>query len=208
MILTTGRKNRRCGITLVELILVLVLISTLLAMCAPSLRGMLASRRGQDAAARLLALMQWARSQAAAEGTVYRLNVDSEDNTHWLTAQQAGIFTEVHSDLGRRICLADGQTISLQVDMSQTAPRSSIPGQGLFGQRGLGQNTLSRNLLGQGLPGQTPLQNADYIQFYPDGRNDPAVIEITDRQGTIYRIVSPSATEGFRIVSGAAEGTR
>jgi prepilin-type N-terminal cleavage/methylation domain-containing protein len=119
---TTGRNDkqpRAGGFTLLELILVLVLISVLLAVSAPTLRGMFASRQEQDAAARILALTQWARSQAAADGTVYRLNVDAPSSTHWLTAQQAGVFAELHSDLGRHFRLADGLTLGLTTNTGQ-----------------------------------------------------------------------------------------
>ncbi|MBM4024858.1 MAG: prepilin-type N-terminal cleavage/methylation domain-containing protein, partial [Planctomycetes bacterium] len=61
------------GMTLLELILVLIILSTVLALAAPSLRGFFASRRIDGAAAQILALTQWARSQAVSEGIVYRL---------------------------------------------------------------------------------------------------------------------------------------
>jgi Tfp pilus assembly protein FimT len=56
--------------TLLELILVMVILSTVLAMAAPSLRGFFASRRTQDTAAQILALTQLARSQAICEGII------------------------------------------------------------------------------------------------------------------------------------------
>ena len=78
------------GFTLLELILVMVILSTVLAMAAPSLRGFFASRKTHDTAAQILALTQFARSQAISEGIVYRLNFDTRQRTYWLTAQQAG----------------------------------------------------------------------------------------------------------------------
>jgi Tfp pilus assembly protein FimT len=87
--------------TLLELILVMVILSTVLALAAPSLRGFFASRRIDDAAAQILALTQWARSQAISEGIVYRLNFDTRDCTYWLTAQKAGAFEPLDTELGQ-----------------------------------------------------------------------------------------------------------
>ena len=56
------------GMTLLELILVMLILSTVLAMAAPSLRGFFTSRRIDDAAAQILALTQFARSQADQRG--------------------------------------------------------------------------------------------------------------------------------------------
>ena len=87
--------------TLLELILVMVILSTVLAMAAPSLRGFFASRRKEDAAAQILVLTQFARSQAISEGIVYRLNFDTQERTYWLTAQKAGMFEPLKTGFGR-----------------------------------------------------------------------------------------------------------
>jgi prepilin-type N-terminal cleavage/methylation domain-containing protein len=165
MTLITGQNDRYrpCrigGFTLLELILVLILISTLLAIAAPSLRGFFASQKAQDTTRQLLALTRWARSHAAAEGTVYRLNADTTANAYWLTAQQEGTFSKLACDLGKMFYLAEGLNISLTTQNGQSV---------------------------------------SYVQFYPDGRNDQAVIKITGKRGEIYTITSPSVTEGFII---------
>jgi prepilin-type N-terminal cleavage/methylation domain-containing protein len=97
----TRRCDRQQAMTLLELILVMVILSTVLAMAAPSLRGFFASRRSEDTAAQILALTQLARSQAISEGIVYRLNFDTQKRTYWLTAQQAGAFEELKTELGQ-----------------------------------------------------------------------------------------------------------
>ncbi|MHC4330298.1 MAG: pilus assembly FimT family protein, partial [Planctomycetota bacterium] len=94
-------RGRSGGFTLLELILVMVILSTVLAMAAPSLRGFFASRQTHDTAAQILALTQLARSQAISGGVVYRLNFDTRQRTYWLTAQQAGAFEELRMGLGQ-----------------------------------------------------------------------------------------------------------
>ena len=87
--------------TLLELILVMLIMSTILAMAAPSLRGFFTSRKIDNAAAQILALTQFARSQAVSEGIVYRLNLDTRDRTYWLTAQKAGVFERLETEFGQ-----------------------------------------------------------------------------------------------------------
>jgi Tfp pilus assembly protein FimT len=100
--------------TLLELILVMMILSTVLAMAAPSLRGFFASRRGDDAAAQILALTQFARSQAISEGIIYRLNVDVAEHTCWLTAQKAGTYERLETGFGKAYTIPKDLVIELE----------------------------------------------------------------------------------------------
>jgi len=102
------------GFTLLELILVMVILSTVLAMSAPSLRGFFASRRSHDTAAQILSLTQLARSQAICEGIIYRLNFDTRERTYWLTAQRAGVFEELGTEFGQVFSLPKDLTMELE----------------------------------------------------------------------------------------------
>ena len=109
------KQHRRIeGFTLLELILVMVILSTVLAMAAPSLRGFFGSRKTHDEAARLLALTQFARSQAISEGIIYRLNFDTNDRTYWLTSQQAGVFEELETEFGYVFTFPNDITVELE----------------------------------------------------------------------------------------------
>jgi prepilin-type N-terminal cleavage/methylation domain-containing protein len=99
------------GFTLLELIVVLGLVGVLLTLAAPSLKGFLASRQTADAAAQVLALTQLAGSRAAAQGTVYRLNIDPQTGTYWLSTQQAGSFVDLGDEFGRRFRFPEGTTV-------------------------------------------------------------------------------------------------
>jgi Tfp pilus assembly protein FimT len=92
--------------TLLELILVMMILSTVLALAAPSLRGFFISRRGDDAAAQILALTQYARSQAVNEGVIYRLNLDIQERTYWLTAQKAGEYERLKTEYGKTFAIS------------------------------------------------------------------------------------------------------
>lgn len=99
--------------TLLELILVMVILSTVLALGAPSLRGFFASRRTDDTASQILALTRLARSQAICEGIIYRLNFDTHERTYWLTAQHAGTYKELETGLGQVFTLPKDVEIEL-----------------------------------------------------------------------------------------------
>jgi Tfp pilus assembly protein FimT len=94
----------------------MVIVCTVLAMAAPSLRGFFAGRQTQDAAAGLVALTQLARSQAISEGDPYRLNVDTSAGTFWLTTQSDGGWQNLNSEFGRTFGLPEGVELSLSVD--------------------------------------------------------------------------------------------
>ncbi|MHC4647283.1 MAG: GspH/FimT family pseudopilin [Planctomycetota bacterium] len=102
------------GFTLLELVLVMVILSTVLAMAAPSLRGFFASRQTQDAAAQILALTRLARSRAVCEGTAYRLNLDDKRGEYWLTSQQSGAFEKLKTEFGRVFTLPKDTVLELE----------------------------------------------------------------------------------------------
>jgi len=117
--------RRLTGFTLLELIVVLGLVGVLLGLAAPSLRGFFASRQTADAAAQMLALTQLAGTRAAAQGSVYRLNIDLQSSTYWLTVQQAGTFVDLNCEFGRRFQLPEGTSIHVQAP-SAGSPVSTI----------------------------------------------------------------------------------
>jgi prepilin-type N-terminal cleavage/methylation domain-containing protein len=109
-----GKHDGDRGFTLLELILVMVILSTVLAMAAPSLRGFFASRKTHDTAAQILALTQFARSQAISEGIVYRLNFDTRLRTYWLTSQQTGTYEQLKTEFGQIFSLPKDVVMELE----------------------------------------------------------------------------------------------
>ena len=114
MAVDTRKHGRETGFTLLELILVMLILSTVLAMAGPSLGGFFTSRKTHDTAAQILALTQFARSQAISEGIVYRLNFDTRESTYWLTAREAGVFEELKTEFGRVFTLPRDVVMELE----------------------------------------------------------------------------------------------
>jgi len=89
------------GFTLLELVGVLVIIALLTGMVAPSLRGFAASRRVNESAAQIVALMRHARDMSINEGMVYRFNLDTQVGHYWLTQQDGVTYEELNKSFGQ-----------------------------------------------------------------------------------------------------------
>jgi len=118
------RRGSGGGFTLLELVLVMLIVCTLLAIAAPSLRGFFASRETKDAAAQIIALTNLAQTQAISQGRVYRLNLDPEEGTYWLTVQEEGVFCDLNNEFGRLFSLPNETIVKLDME---AAPQSVIP---------------------------------------------------------------------------------
>jgi prepilin-type N-terminal cleavage/methylation domain-containing protein len=99
--------------TLLELILVMVILSTVLALAGPSLRGFFASRKTQDAAAQILALTQLARTWAVSDGHPVRLNFDDKEQSYWLSVQKGGTYERIKTEMGQTFFLPPGTAFDL-----------------------------------------------------------------------------------------------
>lgn len=189
-IVITGRSNNRKkfrgGFTLLELILVMVLISAVLAMVSPSLRVFTKSRAVANATSDIVALTEYARAQAVSEGRVYRLNFDRDKGLFWLTAQAGAVFQSLGNEFGRTFSLPEGVKADWLtppvLPLSTDVPGLWLPGQS--GSRDSAETTV-------------PVS----IAFYPDGRTEACGFRLTDSRGEIRDVVCSSPTEHFRVTS-------
>ena len=106
-----ARQSRRRAFTLFELVLVLVMVSVLMGIAAPNLRGFLAGSRSRDAASELLSLTQFARARAIADCTVYRLVIDPQSGAYGLQVQEGERFVPTGTDFGQTFRLSDGMRL-------------------------------------------------------------------------------------------------
>ena len=107
------RFKSRSGFTLLEMVLVLLILTIVVAMAAPSLRGFWHGSRIKDAGDQIMAVTRFARTQAISDGTVYRLNIAPDGDGYWLTMQSAEGFTQLPSEFGRQYDLPDDARIQL-----------------------------------------------------------------------------------------------
>jgi prepilin-type N-terminal cleavage/methylation domain-containing protein len=107
--MTRGRDNFPAtarGFTLMELVLVMLILAIVAAVSAPNLRNFIAGRRAGDTAAQIVALAQFARSQAIAEGRVYQLEIDTSSGMVSVSYRNAANEVQpAESDVGAPVRL-------------------------------------------------------------------------------------------------------
>ncbi len=81
--------------------MVMMLLCVVAATAVPVMRGFGQGRRIGACAAQLVAVTQYARTQAITRGVPHRLNVDPDTGTFWITVEQNGAFDVAREDFGR-----------------------------------------------------------------------------------------------------------
>ena len=111
----SGRSRTSRAYTLLELVLVLAIIASTLAMAAPALSGFARGRRAEEAARQFVALTRWARSQAVTDGVAYKLVVDPAAGQWKLNIHDAATdsFTESTGPFGRVFKVPEGVEIQI-----------------------------------------------------------------------------------------------
>jgi len=116
--------GKSSGFTLVELVLVAVVIAIMVGMVAPSFRGFVSGRRSADTADQLVTLTRWAHAQAISEGTIYRLNIDPQAHTYWVSTQDGAGEHIIQTSSGRIFDLPEN--VQLQTDIAKENGRILI----------------------------------------------------------------------------------
>ena len=147
------QRSSRCdgaaGFTLLEITLVILIISVVLALTIPRFRDP-GHAELMAQAHRLELTFKLIRSEAVLNNTAYRLNFDLDQQRYWVSPHEAAMvdLAQFASDIGS---LAKGTRLTSAVSISDV----SLP-------------TLAG----------TVLQGQVYTVFYPDGTVDPTVIHL------------------------------
>jgi prepilin-type N-terminal cleavage/methylation domain-containing protein len=113
------RASHFAAFTLIELLLVLMVIASALAIAAPAMSGWGRNMRLRDAGDQLHATTKWARAQAIANGQVYRLYVDAHAGSYWVSVQDGTEYVPLENEFGGETLLENGQTIKLTDEQDQ-----------------------------------------------------------------------------------------
>jgi prepilin-type N-terminal cleavage/methylation domain-containing protein len=89
------------GFTLLELILVMIIICTVLAIASPSLKGFFSSRQINDAAEQIMAVTRYAKTRSIYESNYYRVNFDLSKRQYWLSVLKESEYVRLENDFGR-----------------------------------------------------------------------------------------------------------
>lgn len=182
------------GFTLVELMVVLTILLLLAGLTAPSFVRQHYEAKLRAAARDLVALMQYARSQAVVEGTTYRLNIDRDGGRVWITyyqdesAETAGDeprYVQDESVLGASRRLPEGVTIrELQLGDEALAQLSDEALEEI--------NALQAQLNEEGTP---------FIAFGPRGTTDGARILLENDYGDRLAVSLDAITGRARVLA-------
>ena len=174
----------RTAFTLVELILVMALLVVFMALVVPDVARSLRQRNLEQEAARLLALTEYGRDEAAGQGVPMDVWIDPA-NRLFGVEPKAGYIGST----------ARARTFRLNDDM-HFDPVSG----GVTVQPGTGAGVATP-------PGQSAHGGITAAEFAPDGTLDPtsvASIRIADRKGAGVSVTQTADGYGYQIVKDAA----
>lgn len=91
----------------------LAIIAVVVGMAVPTLHGFAQGHRTINCAEQIVALTQWAHTEAVTRGETYRLNIDPNRRAYWLTVQRDdGQFVNVGREIGQQFIAPDGVMLS------------------------------------------------------------------------------------------------
>ncbi|AQQ71387.1 type II secretion system protein H [Limihaloglobus sulfuriphilus] len=108
------QKHKTGGFTLLELILVMVILSTVLAMAAPSLSGFFSGRQLRWSAEHVVMLTRYAHTQSIHQSRIYRLSFDLNQRQYRLSSLDRGEYVDQDEQLKSRFNISEG--IELEFD--------------------------------------------------------------------------------------------
>ncbi|MGQ9729676.1 MAG: GspH/FimT family pseudopilin [Candidatus Zipacnadales bacterium] len=182
-------RRPQAAFTLLELMVVLMILVLLSALAAPSFRRQYHEAKLNSAARDIVALMQYARSQAIVEGTTYRLNIDRDAKRMWVTYYQP----ETDEQAGT----PDNEPRFI-VDESVLGATRELPDEITLRELQLGDEALSQlseeTLQELGTTHRLNEEGTPYIAFLPDGTTDGARLLIENEYEDRYVIALDAIT--------------
>jgi type II secretion system protein H len=167
------RTTHYSAFTLIELVLVLVILATAVAVVAPKFTGWRLAQQLRNASDKFLGDTRWAHTQAIANGTVYRVIIADDGQSYQVKRQEGQNFVETQSSRGRATNLPDGTHMQILPDSNGNVGATDSTG---------GNASVKA------------------IDFLPSGRTQPAKIRFTSDQGDQIDIECPSPAEGFMVM--------
>lgn len=164
--------SKRSGFTLIELTLVTVIILALMGLSAPLFRKTFSDLTAKDAAFNISKLISYAQERAVIERRNFKITFNFTSGNYQLSESQVSKGKTAYKQMKGRF----GRTFTLPQGLSFRDDESGI----------------------------AKAKNEEYkkaIVFYPDGRSDPLVIEMLNKENAGYRITS----KGFGALVGIKE---
>lgn len=87
--------------TLLELILVMIILCTVLAMAAPSLRGFFSSRQLNDFSEQIIIMTRYAKVHSVFDGNYYRISFDPGEGIYWMSSLNGSQYERLENNFGK-----------------------------------------------------------------------------------------------------------
>lgn len=99
------------GFTLIELLVVILIISITLGFLMPAFRKTFLDIQLNSSTQDIVSLSRYAQERAIVENTAFRLNLDAENGSYWLTMKESAqpgqeAYSKLRGDFGRIYTLA------------------------------------------------------------------------------------------------------
>lgn len=108
LISVAGNWRRDRGLTLIELIVVLIILGVVAIFAFPKLGGVFSGSYLRSSARRLAGMIRYTESQAAVSGKEHWLCYDLDKGEYWVAEKGEGEFLESVDELGGRRALLPG----------------------------------------------------------------------------------------------------
>jgi type II secretion system protein H len=182
----------RCGtgFTLIELLVVLTILVIMAAIVAPSFTRQYHVAKLNSGARAVVALMQYARSQAVVEGTTYRLNVDQQNQRLWVTYYDATADQEEPEFVPDESVLGGSRRLPEEVNIRELA----------LGDEALAQLSDEAMEAIRSQQGQLNDEGTPYIVFTPQGTTDGARVLLENGEGDRLAVTLDAITGRTEIV--------
>lgn len=119
-------RRKQFGFTLIELILVMVIMATVMALAVPTLRGWSRGTRLRGSADVFIAATRWARSRAASEGSNYVIMIDKQNNTYKVQVQNGQTYSDADGQFAAPQTLPEGAKIDSTNDSITFYPTGRV----------------------------------------------------------------------------------
>lgn len=104
----------KAGFTLLELILIMIILCTVLAMAAPTLRGFFSSHQLNDVAEQIIVMTRYARIQSAFQGRTYRVNIDMHKRLSWISVLSENRHETLKQSMGNDFSIPSDITVTFE----------------------------------------------------------------------------------------------
>lgn len=115
MTLPIGRRPSSRGFTLIELILLTIIITALVALSTPRFRNTFTSLKLKEASYNLAKLINFVQERAVVEGVPFKLVLDTEQGRYYFMrfddTKDSGVFVRLEEKIGKIFTLPKGTTL-------------------------------------------------------------------------------------------------